>query len=134
VPLPTEPGRWLTFGWVLLLGALAGSVAGIAASALPGSATSVTTAVSALTIVLQFFSGVFFAPDETPAWMQQVAALFPLKWLNQGLRSVFLPDGAAAFEPAGGWEHGTTALVLAGWAIIGAVICARTFRWRRAEG
>jgi ABC-2 type transport system permease protein len=134
VPLPSDPGKWLTFAWVLLLGALAGSVAGVAVSALPGSAASVSTAVAALTIVLQFFSGVFFAPDETPDWMRQIAALFPLKWLNQGLRSVFLPDGAGAFEQAGGWEHGKTALVLAAWAIIGTVVCARTFRWCRADG
>ena len=66
--------------------------------------------------------------------MQQVAALFPLKWLTQGMRSVFLPDQAAAVEIAGSWEHGRTALVLAAWVIIGAVVCVRTFRWRRADG
>lgn len=52
-------------------------------------------------------------------------------WLTQGMRSVFLPEGAASAEVAGGWEHGRTALVLAGWVIIGAVICARQFRWRQ---
>ena len=132
VPMPVDLAHWLTFGWVALLGALAGTVLGIAASSLPGSATSVTTAVSAFAIVLQFFSGVFFAPDETPGWMQQTAALLPLKWLNQGMRSAFLPDEVAAFEPAGVWEHGRTALILAAWAIIGVMVCVRTFRWRRA--
>ena len=134
VPMPADVAHWLTFGWVAALGALAGTVLGIAASALPGSATSVTTGVSAFAIVLQFFSGVFFAPDETPGWMQQTAALLPLKWLNQGMRSAFLPDDVAAFEPAGGWEHGRTALILAAWAIIGVMVCVRTFRWRRGEG
>lgn len=134
VALPVDAAHWLTFGWVAVLGALAGTVLGIAVSALPGSATSVATGVSAFAIVLQFFSGVFFAPDETPGWMRQVAALLPLKWLNQGMRSAFLPDGLGAFEPAGGWEHGRTALVLVAWAIIGTVVCVRTFRWRRADG
>ena len=134
VALPADLGHWLTFGWVAILGALAGTVLGVAVSALPGSATSVATAVSAFAIVLQFFSGVFFAPDETPGWMRQVAALLPLKWLNQGMRSAFLPDEAGAFEVAGGWEHGRTALVLVAWAIIGAMVCVRTFRWRRADG
>jgi ABC-2 type transport system permease protein len=134
VPLPADLSHWLTFAWVAALGAVAGTVLGIAASALPGSATSVATGVSAFAIVLQFFSGVFFAPDETPGWMQQIAAFLPLKWLNQGMRSAFLPEGAAAFEPAGVWEHGRTALVLAAWVIIGVMVCVRTFRWRRGEG
>ncbi len=114
------------------LGALAGTVLGIAASALPGSATSVTTGISALAIVLQFFSGVFFGFLELPGWMQQAAAIFPLKWLTQGMRSAFLPEQAGAFEIAGGWEHGRTALVLVAWVIIGVMVCVRTFRWRRA--
>ena len=131
VPLPDEAGRWLTFAWVVLLGALAGTVLGIAVASI-GSSRSVGNGIAAFAIVLQFFSGVFFVFSELPPWMQEVAAVFPLKWLVQGMRSVFLPDAAAVAEPAGSWEHGTTALVLAAWVIIGVVVCARTFRWRRA--
>jgi ABC-2 type transport system permease protein len=134
VPLPVDLAHWVTFAWVAALGSLAGTVLGIGASALRGSASSVTTAVSAFAVVLQFFSGVFFVFPELPSWMQQVAALFPLKWLTQGMRSAFLPDGASGFEVAGGWEHGRTALVLVAWVIIGVVVCVRTFRWRRADG
>jgi ABC-2 type transport system permease protein len=130
VPLPSEPGRWVTFAWVVLGGALAGTVLGIAVASV-GSTRSVGNGIAAFAIVLQFFSGVFFVFSELPAWMQEVAALFPLKWMVQGMRSVFLPDAAAVAEPAGTWEHGTTALVLAAWVIIGVVVCARTFRWRR---
>ena len=36
VPMPVDLGHWLTFLWVAALGALAGTVLGIAASALPG--------------------------------------------------------------------------------------------------
>jgi ABC-2 type transport system permease protein len=134
VPLPVDLAHWVTFAWVAALGSLAGTVLGIGASALRGSASSVTTAVSAFAVVLQFFSGVFFVFPELPSWMQQVAALFPLKWLTQGMRSAFLPDGASGFEVAGGWEQGRTALVLVAWVIIGVVVCVRTFRWRRADG
>ena len=134
VPLPVDLAHWVTFGWVAVLGSLAGTVLGIGASALRGSASSVTTVVSAFTVVLQFFSGVFFAFPELPGWMQQLAALLPLKWLTQGMRSAVLPEQAGAFEVAGGWEHGRTALVLVAWVIIGVVVCVRTFRWRRSEG
>jgi ABC-2 type transport system permease protein len=134
VAMPADVAHWLTFLWVAVLGALAGTVLGVAVSALPGSAASVATGVAAFAIVLQFFSGVFFGFLELPGWMQQAAAIFPLKWLTQGMRSAFLPEQAGAFEIAGGWEHGRTALVLAAWVIIGAMVCVRTFRWRRADG
>jgi ABC-2 type transport system permease protein len=133
VPMPADAAHWATFLWVAALGALAGTVLGIAVSALPGSATATTTAITAFAVVLQFFSGVFFGFLELPGWMQQVAALFPLKWLTQGMRSAFLPESDGAFEIAGGWEQGRTALVLVAWVIIGIVVCTRTFRWRRTD-
>ena len=30
---------------------------------------------------------------------------------------------------AGAWELGRTALVLGAWAVVGLVLCVRTFRW-----
>ena len=131
VRLPDDAGHWMTFAWVTVLGALAGTVLGFAVSLLPRNAKTASTTIAPIALVLQFFSGVFFVYSELPAWMQHVASLFPLKWLTQGMRSVFLPDGAAAAEVAGGWEHGRTALVLAGWVVVGTVVCARRFRWRR---
>jgi ABC-2 type transport system permease protein len=133
VPMPDEASKWLTFAWVAALGCLGGTVLGIAISALRGNAAGVSTGVSGFAVILQFISGVFFAFPDLPSWMQQVAALLPLKWLAQGMRSVFLPDEAATAESAGSWEHGRIALVLAAWVIIGVVVCVRTFRWRRAE-
>jgi ABC-2 type transport system permease protein len=131
VPMPTEASRWLTFGWVVLGGALAGTVLGVAVASV-GSTRSVGNGIAAFAIVLQFVSGVFFIGSDLPDVMDGLAGVFPLKWLVLGMRSVFLPDGAAAAEPGGSWQHGTTALVLAAWVIIGVVVCARTFRWRRS--
>jgi ABC-2 type transport system permease protein len=85
--------------------------------------------VTPVALVLQFISGVFFVFTDLPSWMQQVAAIFPLKWMCQGLRSVFLPDSFAAAEPAGSWELGKIALILAAWCAVGLVLCVRTFRW-----
>jgi ABC-2 type transport system permease protein len=133
VPLPSDAARWLTFAWVVLLGALAGTVLGIAASLLPRNDKNAATVIAPIALVLQFFSGVFFVFSQLPGWMQFVASLFPLKWLTLGMRSVFLPDGAARAEVAGGWEHGRTALVLGAWVVVGVLVCARRFRWRAAS-
>jgi ABC-2 type transport system permease protein len=89
--------------------------------------------VSPVVLVLQFTSGVFFQWDELPAWMQQFAALFPLKWLCQGMRSVFLPDSFQRQELAGSWELGRVALILLVWAAGALLLALRTFRWRRRD-
>ena len=117
---------------VIGLGALI-AVLGIALSGLPRSGKSATAVIIPITLVLQFISGVFFQFSEIPTWMQTFAALFPLKWMAQGLRSVFLPDALAADEPAGSWELGRVALVLGIWCVLGLILCVRTFRWRRGE-
>ncbi|UZN02284.1 ABC transporter permease [Cellulomonas sp. S1-8] len=133
VPLPTEPGRWATFAWVFVLGTAAGSVCGVAYSSVPRTGRSASPVVIPVVLVLQFVSGVFFQFDQLPTWMQQLASVFPLKWMAQGMRSVFLPDEAAVLEPSGSWQHGATAAVLAAWLVVGLVVGVRTFRWRRRD-
>ncbi len=121
---------WLTFAWVTALGAAACTLLGIALSSLARNGRSASATVTPFALLLQFISGVFFQFSEIPTWMQTVAAVFPLKWMAQGLRSVFLPDVMAASEPAGGWELGRTALVLAVWCVVGLGLCVATFRWQ----
>lgn len=84
-------------------------------------------------LVLQFISGVFFVYAELPAWLQHVASVFPLKWLAQGMRSVFLPDTFEAFEPSGSWQHPLILGILVAWMVVGLVLCVRTFRWQRKD-
>ncbi|MEU4777895.1 ABC transporter permease [Micromonospora sp. NPDC023633] len=127
--LPGTAARWLTFGWVSVLGVTACTLCGIAISSLARTARSGSAVVTPVALVLQFISGVFFVFTELPAWMQQVAALFPLKWMCQGLRSVFLPESFGAREPGGSFELDRVALVLLAWCVIGLVLCLTTFRW-----
>ncbi|HET8657403.1 MAG TPA: ABC transporter permease [Micromonosporaceae bacterium] len=129
VDLPATGEKWLTFGWVSALGITACTLGGIAFSSLARSGRGAPAMVTPVALVLQFISGVFFVYTQLPSWMQQVAAFFPLKWMCQGMRSVFLPDGFAAQEPAGSWELGRVALVLAAWCVGGLVLCLLTFRW-----
>ena len=133
VTLPDDPARWATLAWVFVLGTAAGVICGIAFSSLPRSARSANAVVTPVVLVLQFISGVFFTFADLPGWMQDIAAVFPLKWMAQGMRSVFLPDWAAELEPVGTWEHGRTALVLGAYLVLGLVVALRTFRWRRRD-
>jgi ABC-2 type transport system permease protein len=129
IDLPSG-GDWLTLAWVALLGAASCSLLGIAISSLAKNGRSASATVTPFALLLQFISGVFFQFSQIPEWMQTVAAVFPLKWMAQGLRSVFLPDSMAAAEPAGSWELGRIALVLLAWCVVGLVLCVLTFRWQ----
>lgn len=134
ISLPTG-AQWLTFGWVAVLGSAACTLLGIAVSSLAKNGRSASATVTPVALVLQFISGVFFRFDQIPTWMQTIAAVFPLKWMAQGLRSVFLPEFLASQEPAGSWELGRVALVLLAWVVVGLGLCVLTFRWRdRADG
>ncbi|MFE6969136.1 ABC transporter permease [Isoptericola sp. NPDC057653] len=133
VPMPSDAGRWATFAWVFVLGTATGTVCGVAFSSLPRSGRSASAVVTPVVLVLQFVSGVFFAFFALPAWMQTLASVFPLKWIAQGMRSVFLPADMAALETSGSWQHLATAGVLAVWLIVGLVVGVRTFRWRRRD-
>src|SRR3954468_2358390 len=117
--LPASAGLWLRFAWVFLLGTTAGSVLGIVYSSVPRSSNSAAAVVSPVMIVLQFISGVFFVYSQLPGWMQTIGALFPLKWLAQGMRSVFLPASFEASETSGSWQLPQTALILGLWTVVG---------------
>jgi ABC-2 type transport system permease protein len=131
--LPTDPALWLRFVWVFVLGTTAGTVLGIVYSSVPRSASSASAVVTPVVLVLQFISGVFFVFTQLPGWMQAIGSIFPLKWLAQGMRSVFLPAGFEASEASGSWQLPQMALILALWSIGGLALALRTFRWQRRD-
>lgn len=135
IEVPDTAAKWATFAWVSVLGLVACTLCGIAFSVVPRSGKGASAIVSPIVLVLQFTSGVFFLFQDLPSWMQTFASFFPLKWLTQGMRYVFLPDEAAALEVAGAWELPLVAAVLAGWCVIGLVAALVFFRWtRRGDG
>ncbi|WP_432175946.1 ABC transporter permease [Streptomyces sp. Tue6028] len=130
VELPSDPGKWAEFGWIFVLGLTACALLGIAISSVPKSGKSATSVVVLPFLVLQFISGVYISIDTIPDWMLNIGAAFPLKWMCQGLRGVFLPESAKVLEQAGDWEFGRIALVLGAWCAGGLLLCLLTFRWK----
>jgi ABC-2 type transport system permease protein len=133
--LPSTTAAWTTFAWVFGLGVTGCSLLGIAISSVARNARSAVAVTQLPHISLQFISGVFVTPlTSLPVGLVVTASFFPVKWMAQGFRSVFLPDSMKVFEPAGSWELDRVALVLGGWCVIGLVLCLTTFRWRRGQG
>lgn len=129
--LPATSEKWWLFALLLVLGSANSTALGIAFASVAKSGRGASAVVSPVVIILQFFSGVFFIFTQLPHWMQQVAAIFPLKWLTQGMREVFLPDSFASQEVAKSWETGRGLLINGVWLIIGVALAAKTFRWDR---
>ena len=128
--LPSDPGRWVVLAWVCGLGIVACTMCGFAYAALIPNARSASAIVTPPFLVLQFISGVFYPFNQLPAWMQTVASIFPLKWMTQGFRYVFLPDSFRMVEQGHSWQLGAIAAALGLWVVIGTVLTVLTFRWR----
>ncbi|HEY8913871.1 ABC transporter permease [Lacisediminihabitans sp.] len=124
VELPTTGEKWLTFVWVYLLGIMTSAVLGIALSRVPRTGKSATAVIIPIVLILQFISGVYLQFSMLPEWLQNVASIFPLK---------FLPESFARIEQNGTWDLGWVALVLAIWLVGGLVAARFTFRWIRKD-
>ena len=131
IELPDEPDRWVRFAWLFSLGIVTMTLLGVALSAAPRSSRSATAVVLPIVLVLQFISGVYLQFSMLPEWLQNIASLFPLKWLGQGMRSVFLPEHFAGAETGGDWDLWLVAANLIGWLLVALVISLITFRWVR---
>jgi len=129
IELPQTATQWFTFVWASVLGLIGCTLLGIAFSVVPKTGRGASAVATPIVLVLQFTSGVFFVFSQLPEWMQTFASLFPLKWLAQAMRSVFLPESAAALEVSGSWELAMCAFMLALWCVIGLVLSLVFFRW-----
>jgi ABC-2 type transport system permease protein len=127
--LPTTVFGWFTLTWVFVLGIVSCSLLGIFISNLASNAVAAAVVTNGPAVALQFLSGTYVPLIVLPTWMLTLGSIFPVKWMAQGFRSVLLPSNMAAFEPAGGWEHWHTLLVLAAWTVGGLAACLAVFRW-----
>jgi ABC-2 type transport system permease protein len=127
---PTSAHAWLTLAWVFVLGVVGNAFLGIAVGSMLANSRSAGAVVQFPVIVLQFISGVYYPVSSLPKGLQYVGAVFPLKWMAQGMRSALLPASWVNQEPAHSWEHPETAIILGAWTVIGFLLCVLAQRWR----
>lgn len=106
----------------LLVGAVAITCLGVAATALVGSEGAASAITNAITLPLFFISGVFIPAESLPKALLTLGSLFPVRHLYDALVHVFDPgSGRAGFAPA-------DLAVIAAWGVAGFLIASRTFR------
>ena len=133
--LPSTVEAWATIAWVFVLGTVACSLLGIAVSSLARTPQAASVVVTFPFLILQFISGIFVPVMALPEWLLNLASLFPLLWMAQGMRAAFFPEAMAALEPSGSWELPTVAPALGIWCVVGLAVTLTTFRWKtRKDG
>jgi ABC-2 type transport system permease protein len=124
----TGIGAWLTLLWVLVLGLLATLPLGLVFGALAKTPRTPAQTVGLASAGLIAISGIFYPISALPDWVHPIAQVFPFYWLGLGVRSALLPDGAAAVELSGSWQHLETVGVLGAWALVGLVVAPVVLR------
>ena len=104
----------------LVVGSAAFAALGLAIVPAIPNADAAPAVVNASILPLLFLSGVFIpVGPETPAWVDVVGKIFPIRHFVDAMNSSFL---GTPFD----W---TDLLAVAAWGLAGVVIAARFFRW-----
>jgi ABC-2 type transport system permease protein len=124
VPASTFPA----FVLYVVLGTATLCALGIALSAFTPTPDAASTIAPFTVVMLAFFSGVWIPVDQLPHWLETVGKIFPLYHLALGLQTTLSPNAKGSGLDA------ENVLILAIWAIAGARIASRRFRWEPRAG
>jgi ABC-2 type transport system permease protein len=115
-------GAWLTSIPLLIVGTLCFMAIGLLSGAVAKTTEGAVNMANFIVLPMSFLSGSFFPLDVTPQWLQNLAHVLPLFWLNDGMLDVMVrgESGAAVLLPMA---------VLAGFAVVVTAAAAKLFRW-----
>jgi ABC-2 type transport system permease protein len=111
----------------LLAGGLCLCALGLAVSSFVGSAEIAPVVANITLLPLTFISGVFAPLHDAPKWLSSLASVFPLRHLVDAFTAAFSPHTTGS-----GFAPGHLAVLVA-WAIAGAAIAVRRFKWEPAQ-
>ena len=115
-------GSWFAFVLICVVG----TAAFTALSILCGARTSNTAAYAGMnnlvTLPMMIFSGVWFSRGDFPGWLNAICDWLPLTPLVDGLRVV-------ALEGGGLMDVQSQVLILALYAVAGALVTQKVFKW-----
>ncbi len=115
-------GFWWASIPLLVVGTLCFMAVGLFAGAVTTTVEGAVNMANFLVLPMAFLGGSFFPLDAAPAWLQTVANVLPLYWLNEGMLDLLVrgEGPAAMLAPMG---------VLAAFALVLTLLSARLFRW-----
>jgi ABC-2 type transport system permease protein len=112
----------------LLVGGLCLCALGLAVSSFVANAETAPVVANITLLPLAFISGVFASVHGAPQWLSTLASVFPLRHMVDAFSATFSPHTSGS-----GFRPGDLAVMLA-WALAGAMVAVRRFRWEPAQG
>ncbi len=94
----------------------------IAATTVATDIDSASAALPLAIVLLSFISSIFVPVDQLPGWLAEIGRIFPLYHVATGLQTALGVAGDTSL-------HTGNVAVLAAWALGGAVVAVRGFRW-----
>lgn len=118
-----QTGKLPAMTVALVVGAAAFCSLGLAMSGLVPNADAAPAVVNAIILPLLFISDVFIPMENAPAWLSDLASVFPVRHLAEAMHTAFDPlHGGSGFEVE-------SLLVMAAWGVAGVVFAVRFFSW-----
>ncbi len=119
IPTNTMPAFLIT----LAVGAASFCALGLAITSVIPNGEASPAIVNASVLPLLFISDIFIRLDDAPAWLENVAKIFPIWHYSQAMQAAFNP-----FETGSGFRFGYLAVVGA-WGLFGLLAATRFFSW-----
>jgi len=115
-------GYWWAAIPLLVMGTLCFMAVGLFAGAVTTTVEGAVNMANFIVLPMAFLGGSFFPLDAAPPWLQTVANLLPLHWLNEGMLDLLVRgEGPAAML--------VPLALLGGFALVLTLVSARLFRW-----
>ncbi len=112
---------------ILGFGTIAFTTLGIGIVSFIRNAEAAPVVTNLTVLPLTFLSGVWFTTSNFPAWLEDIAKLFPIKPLADGLQYAFNP------HTTGIGLKGSDVLWLAIWSAVGIAVMVRFLRQPQGE-
>ncbi len=114
------------YWWMCVPVVIAGTLAFLSVGLLAGAFAKTPEAASGIAqlvvLPMAFLSGSFFPIDNAPTWLQHVAQLLPMRYINTAMQDVMVRGaGPASVLPEIG--------ILLAFAVVVSAIASRLFRW-----
>jgi ABC-2 type transport system permease protein len=107
----------------ILVGAAAFCALGLAITGFIPNADAAPAMINAVILPLLFISDVFIPMENSPAWLKDLASVFPVSHLAESMHAAFNPlTGGSGFEVK-------SLAVMAAWGVVGLVVAVRYFSW-----
>jgi ABC-2 type transport system permease protein len=119
IPARTAPALAVT----VIVGAISFCCLGYALTSVIRNEDAAQPITQAAVLPLYFISGVFVPVSQLPAWLVDIADVFPVRHLAAALLVAYNPNTAGA--GFAGWDL----LIVAAWGAFGLVVALRRFSW-----